>query len=264
MTVKSVEPQVADKMNQNMAKHKLDYKLEQGTLNTSIDNALNAYYSKRGGTGGNRPDAKLLLQHSVSGKHYPILMEYKGYEGKLEKLDENGFVENTSPKGDPLYKNINSYAVNGAVHYANGILQYTDYDEIIAIGATGYIDAIGELQIEISAYFVSKDNLGVGKKIGSYKDLSFLSKENFDDFIEKAKNSMLDAQSLEQIKRQKEIEIDIALRRLNQDIYQNEKGLGENDRVYIVSASIMATMGAEGVAPLTKEYARWRYSNAYY
>lgn len=42
--------------------------------------------------------------------------------------------------------------------------------------------------------------------------------------------------------------------RLNNDIYQNEKGLGENDRVYLVAASIIATLGVAGkVKPLEKE-----------
>ena len=41
--------------------------------------------------------------------------------------------------------------------------------------------------------------------------------------------------------------------KLNNDIYQNEKGLGENDRVYLVAASIIATIGIPGkVAPLEK------------
>lgn len=41
--------------------------------------------------------------------------------------------------------------------------------------------------------------------------------------------------------------------RLNNDIYQDEKGLGENDRVYLVAASIIATLGIPGkVAPLEK------------
>ena len=41
--------------------------------------------------------------------------------------------------------------------------------------------------------------------------------------------------------------------KLNNDIYQNEKGLGENDRVYLVAASIIATIGIPGkIAPLEK------------
>lgn len=42
--------------------------------------------------------------------------------------------------------------------------------------------------------------------------------------------------------------------KLNNDIYQNEKGLGENDRVYLVAASIIATLGnpEKNVYPLKK------------
>ena len=57
--VKSVEPNITDLVNGWLKKYKLDYKLEQESLNESIDNALNEYFSKNGGTGGNRPDAKL-------------------------------------------------------------------------------------------------------------------------------------------------------------------------------------------------------------
>ncbi len=41
--------------------------------------------------------------------------------------------------------------------------------------------------------------------------------------------------------------------KLNNDIYQNEKGLSESDRVYLVAASIIATLGIPGkVSPLEK------------
>jgi len=45
----SVEPQVADLMNGQMKRYKLDYKLEQQSLNAEIDKALDEYYSKSGG-----------------------------------------------------------------------------------------------------------------------------------------------------------------------------------------------------------------------
>ena len=95
--VQSVEPNIADLVNGWLKKYKLDYKLEQESLNESIDKALNEYYSKNGGTGGNRPDAKLLLQDKNL-KYYPILIEYKGYKDKLVKLDSEGHVENKNNK----------------------------------------------------------------------------------------------------------------------------------------------------------------------
>lgn len=60
--IKSVEPNIADLANGWMKSYDLDYKLEQESLNSEIDQALNDYYSKNGGAGGNRPDAKLLLR----------------------------------------------------------------------------------------------------------------------------------------------------------------------------------------------------------
>lgn len=61
-TTQSIEPIIADLANNWLKSYKLDYKLEQESLNTEIDTALNEYFSKSGGKGGNRPDAKLLLQ----------------------------------------------------------------------------------------------------------------------------------------------------------------------------------------------------------
>ena len=135
--VQSVEPNIADLVNGWLKSYNLNYKLEHESINTEIDQALNDYFSKNGGKGGNRPDAKLLLRAN-DGKDYPILIEYKGYKDKLAKLDKEGNVANQNAKGQPDFSNINSYAVNGAVHYSNAILHYTSYTDIIAIGVTGY------------------------------------------------------------------------------------------------------------------------------
>ena len=251
-TIKSVEPNIADLANGWLKKYKLDYKLEQESLNSEIDKALNDYHSKSGGNGGNIPDVKLLLQDKYL-NYYPILIEYKGYKDKLVKLDSNGQVDNKTTKNQPNYKNIKSYAVNGAVHYANAILHHTSYTDIIAIGMTGFKNESCKIEHQIGVYYVSKNNFGIGQKIGEYSDFSFLSKENFDNFIEKVKSIHLSQEEIEKLKEQREREIDASLVQLNNDIYQNEKGLGENDRVYLVAASIIATLGIPGeVAPLEK------------
>lgn len=251
-STQSVEPNIADLANGWLRKYKLDYRLEQESLNTEIDKALDDYFSKNGGAGGNRPDAKLLLQDGEL-NFYPILIEYKGYKDKLVKLDENGQVENSTAKNEPNFKHINSYAVNGAVHYANAILHHTSYTDIIAIGITGYKDDFGTLQHQIGVYYVSKTNFGVGQEVGEYDDLSFLSPKNFDAFIERVKALNLSQEEIDRIKERREREITTSLTKLNNDIYQKEKGLGENDRVYLVAASIIATLGIPGkVTPLEK------------
>ena len=250
--IQSVEPNVADLANGWLKSYKLDYKLEQESLNTEIDQALNDYYSKNGGVGGNRPDAKLLLQDKNL-VNYPILIEYKGYKDKLVKLDVDGKVANKTSKNQPDFKNINSYAVNGAVHYANALLHYTSYTDIIAIGMTGYKNDAGKLEYEIGVYYVSKSNFGIGQNVDEYTDFSFLKKSNFDSFIEKVKRLRLSQEEIEKLREHREQEINASLVKLNNDIYNNEKGLSERDRVYLVAASIIATLGVPGkVAALEK------------
>jgi len=251
-TTQSIEPNIADLANGWLKSHKLDYKLEQESLNTEIDKALSDYFTKNGGTGANRPDAK-LIGYDKYNKPYPVLIEYKGYKDKLVKLDSDGQVENRTAKNEPNFKNINSFAVNGAVHYANALLHHTSYTDIISIGMTGYKDETGNIQHQIGVYYVSKSNFGVGQKVGEFSDFSFLAPKNFDAFIEQVKTLSLTQEEIDRLKEQREKEIDTSLVKLNNDIYQNEKGLGENDRVYLVAASIIATLGIPGkVSPLEK------------
>lgn len=249
----SVEPQIADLANGWLKQYRLKYFIEQDAPNTEIKNALQEYESKQGGSGGNRPDCNLILQDS-EGKWWPILIEYKGHKDKLAKLDSEGHVANRNAKGQPEYKNISQYAVNGAVHYANAILHYTTYEHVIAIGITGYRDeATKELHHEIGVYYVGKNNYGAGQRVDNYTDLSFLAPKHFEEFIEKVRNLSLTPEELEKLKQRREQEINISLVKLNNDIYQSEKGISESGRVYLVAATIIATLGIPGkVKPLEK------------
>lgn len=130
----------------------------------------------------------------------------------------------------------------------------TNYTDIISIGMTGFKNDSGKLEYSIGVYYVSKSNFGVGQKVDEYTDFSFLKKENFDAFIEKVKALSLSDEEKEKLKEKREQEIGASLVKLNNDIYQNEKGLGENDRVYLVAASIIATLGIpKKVSPLEKD-----------
>jgi N-6 DNA Methylase/VRR-NUC domain len=246
-----IESDVALKANSQLHYYNLDVILEQASVNTEIDKALKDYESKNGGAGGNRPDAKLLLPDK-NRKFYPILIEYKASNNKLVKLDGTGQVENINAKNEPNYKNIKEFAVNGAIHYANALLHHTNYTDIIAIGVTGDFDEFRKVQLKIGVYFVSgnKNDLGYGQKVGEFSDLSFLAPNNFDEFIEKVKNLSLSQEEINKRKEKREREIDISLTKLNHHIYHNEKGLGENDRVYLVAASIIATIGIPNKVPV--------------
>lgn len=239
----SVEPQIADLANGWLKQYNLKYYIEQDAPNEEIKNALHEYESKQGGSGGNRPDCNLLLTDN-RGVNWPILIEYKGYKDKLVKLDSGGQVANKNSKGLPDYKNISKFAVNGAVHYANALLHYTMYEDIISIGMTGYIDsATKELHYELGVYYVGKNNLGIGQCVGKYTDLSFLSPQHFDSFIEQVRNLSLSPDELDRIKRYREQEINASLVKLNNEIFQGEKGLSEENRIYLVAATIIATIG---------------------
>ena len=243
MAQQSVEPQIADLANGWLKQYNRKYYIEQDAPNTEIKNALLEYESKQGGTGGNRPDCNLLLQDS-KGECWPILIEYKGYKDKLVKLDAEGHVANRNAKGQPDYKNISQFAVNGAVHYANAVLHYTSYANVIAIGITGYRDPdTNELHHELGVYYVGKDNFGIGQRIDDFTDLSFLAPQHFETFINKVRDLTMDPEELEKLKQRREQEINVSLVKLNNDIYQNEKGISESGRVYLVAATIIATLG---------------------
>ncbi len=254
----SIEPSIADKFNHELKSYQLDYKLEQESLNSEIDEALKNYASKNGGLGGNRPDVKLLLNTQDPSRKLPILIEYKGLKDKLIKLDKNKLVENFK-NHEPHYKNIREYALNGALHYANAILHHTSYTECIAIGITGYKDDKGGIRSQIAVYYVNKSNLGMGVDVSkgeqAYSDLSFLSPKHFNDFVKRLDTLSLSDEDLERIKEQKNQEIEDCLTRIHNNIYEKEKiYFGEKDRMYLVVASIIANLGIPNcVTPLKKE-----------
>ena len=196
-------------------------------------------------------DCKLLLQDDAL-NYYPIMIEYKGYADKLVKLNSDGHPDNFNKKDNsPNHKNINTYAVNGAVHYANALLEFTSYTDIIAIGVTGSLNISGSLKTQIGVYFVSKSNYGVGQKIGEFSDLSFLKPENFQKFIQQVKELKLTPAEIDKIHKDRENRIEDALTKINERLYNKQENLSALSRIHLVSASIMANLGVAGkVQPL--------------
>lgn len=179
------------------------------------------------------------------------MIEYKGYAGKLVKLDSNNLVDNEKKDGEPNYKNISDYAVNGAVHYANAILRYSSYSDVIAIGITGSEDLNGQVFLEIGVYYVSPKNLGVGQEIGKYTDLSFLKPSNFDAFIQKIEQLSLSKLELDLLHKKREDQIEDALTKINEHLFNQQKNISALARIHLVSASIMANLGVPNkVVPL--------------
>ncbi|EOE6359720.1 N-6 DNA methylase, partial [Enterococcus hirae] len=229
----------------------LDVKFQQGEINLEVDRAMKKAPSKSGGSGINRPEAKLLIQDSKL-QSYIVLIEMKGKKGDLIKLDEEGHVANFTKKNEPNYTNIQKYAVNGAVHYANAILAHSSYDKTIAIGINGWLDSNEELETEISVYYVAKENYGIGQFVGNYEDLSFLKPENFDEFVAKIEKLFLSKEEIKQIHQKQETKIDDGIQRLNEKLYNNkELNISALSRIHLIAGSIIANLGVPGkVAPL--------------
>jgi len=121
--VQSVEPQIADLANGWLKSYRLNYKLQQESLNAEIDQALNEYHSKSGGKGGNIPDAKLLLRDKNL-KDVPILIEYKGYKDKLvipcltSSFNNQGLNYYAPRRGATILKDVISIPKNSDVYRA--------------------------------------------------------------------------------------------------------------------------------------------------
>ena len=244
---RSVEEQVEDKIKKQFGKVKYYTKTEG--INAEIDNALKSAQSKGGGDGSNYPDIKYLIK-TKSAKYIPVMIEVKGTKGRLEKLNDDGEVDNTKKDGSVNTNNVKNYAVNGAVHYAKAIIDYTvSYKEAIAIGVNGYEEG-KNLVTEISVYYVSDENFGIAKRLKAYSDISFMLPKNADAFVEEIRNINLTEEEKEAKTKEFESLIELKLKKLNQTMHEDLK-ISEGSRVGLIAGMIMAGYGVPNkVSPL--------------
>lgn len=81
-------------------------------------------------------------------------------------------------------KSISAYAVNGAIHYATGLIASGKYKEVIAIG----IAADSEDVLELRVYYVYGSGDDSYKLLGDVSSLDFLeNKDAFNEFLNNAK-----------------------------------------------------------------------------
>lgn len=91
-------------------------------------------------------------------------------------------------KDEPNYTAIQKYAVNGALHYGNAVLDEGTYDEVIVIGINGTsLSNDGRvIDPECKAYYVSKKNNRLPKLIDKITadDWSLLKLSNIDTLFD--------------------------------------------------------------------------------
>ncbi|WP_163556238.1 HsdM family class I SAM-dependent methyltransferase [Helicobacter suis] len=219
------------------------YKTEP--INDEIKYALEQAPSKGGGSGRNYPDLKLLLKTKKMRK-IPVMIEIKGIKGRLAKFNQDLSLESSNTA-------IKNYALNGALHYANAILDYSySYNEAIAIGINGYEEA-GKLHKEYAFYYLHSKALAVPQKIGDFNNLSILA--NLEEL-----ESKLDALTLSDEERTKAIEnlesdTEKELNKLNQFLHDEILSIKPNDRVILLVGMIMAASGVadKEITPLKLE-----------
>ncbi|WP_163532659.1 N-6 DNA methylase [Helicobacter suis] len=240
----SQEEDLEDLIKKELKTLQIPYFVKTKPIDEETKYALEQAPSKGGGSGRNYPDLKLLLKTKKM-RHIPVMIEIKGIKGRLAKFNQDLSLESSTTA-------IKNYALNGALHYANAILDYSySYNEAIAIGINGYEEA-GKLHKEYAFYYLHSKALAVPQKIGDFNNLSILA--NLEEL-----ESKLDALTLSDEERTKAIEhlesdTEKELNKLNQFLHDEILSIKPNDRVVLLVGMIMAASGvAYKTTPLKLE-----------
>lgn len=268
----SVEEKVEEHFKGLLKNLNIRYYGKTEELNSSIVKAFKESVSKSGGPGKNYPDIQLILENG-NARRIPVMIEAKGSKNKLEKLDKSGQIvgvtkwasdgkigKNGIPthlKGDANYSTIQSYAVNGAVHYGEAILNEGTYDEVIVIGINGTaLDTNGTvLDAECKAYYISEKNSRVPKLIDriTAADWSLLASSNADILFEMLDKLNLTDAEIEALTRKTEATLEEKIKAIHQSLYddiQLKAALSTNEKLYLFCGLIMAGLKTNGVRPL--------------
>jgi len=251
-TSKSVEERVEDLFKEQLKEYGIKYYTKTENVNQAIDNALKTSESKSGGNGNNYPDIKVLIETSKM-RRIPVMIEIKGTKNKLISLDKNNEIKMTTKTGEKDYKTIQGYAVNGAIHYANAILENSDYNEVIAIGLNGIKNPDDTIETEMGVYYISEKNNKIPKEIEKYNNLSFLKEKNLDILIDKLDKLVLTEEELEELTKKVEATLESKIKAIHQSLYDDirlKTTLSTNEKLYLFCGLIMAGLNTNGVAPL--------------
>ena len=248
----SIEEKVEDHFKSVLDGYKIRHFGKNEEINSSIARALREAESKSGGPGMNYPDIQLLLENKTR-RDIPVMIEAKGSKGKIEKLTPEGAIELVS-KGKNPNSSVQSYAVNGALHYGLAILDEGTYSEVIVIGINGAsLDEKGDVKDpEVKAYYVSDKNNRVPKELVGF-DFAQIKSSNLDSFFNDLDNLSLTDSERERLVRDKEELLEQRVKEIHQKIYDDvstKTSLGTNDKLYLFCGLIMAGLKTEGLRPL--------------
>ena len=237
--MKSYEEKVEDYFKNQLRELGIEYRTKTEPVNKSVDDALDNYQSKSGGSGKNYPDIKLLLSSDYN-RSVPVMIEVKGTPGALVK-----YVGENSTGIDHRRSAVQRFAVNGAIHYANAVLEGSDYEEVIAVGCNGWLREDGTLHTEIKVYYLSKQKSHIPIEIKDCNDFGFLRKENRNNFFKTLDELMFTEEELEREKSRVENNLEAAVKSIHDAIYKDDAfrtALGKEQRLYLFCDLIMSCL----------------------
>lgn len=228
-------------------------------VNDTIAKALKEAKSKSGNSGNNYPDIRIMIDDN-HGRFLPVMIEAKGSKGKLIKYNTDGSIKGpvfNDKKQEMDYSAVVNYAVNGAIHYANAILDEGTYKEVIAIGINGSnIDEKGKvIDPECEAYYVSIKNNRIPKKIEAImaNDWALFKSDNAGKLFDILDKLNLTEKELEDLTRKTEATLEEKIKAIHQSIYDNQSlkmALTTNEKLYLFCGLIMAGLKTDGIRPL--------------
>ena len=191
----------------------------QNDLPVNYKNALKGL--SKTGKGNGTPDFAIGV---MPGKKVGVIIEDKWGLDKHEKLDGDGKVS-------MLKKDISDYAVNGAVHYAEGMVETHEFDEVYAIGISGE-GGIDDVVVNYGCYLVRE---GHEPKFISILSLSKFREDEFTKFHKE--NKLTDEEKHLQLDKQKK-GLQTSSKQLNK--LMNDNAITVDLRVIFVSGMLLA------------------------
>lgn len=268
--MRSIEEKVEEHFKKILDTYGIRHYGKTEEINPTITKALKDSHSKSGGRGNNFPDVQVLFEN-MHARRIPVMIEAKGEKGKLEKLSKDGFIEGVTfystdvkdkygeikhKAGEPNYTSIVNYAVNGAVHYVNAVLDSNGYSECIAIGINGSeLNTDGSVKdFQCKAYYISTKNNRLPKHIVELDDnLSLLKLSNSEKLCEILDKLVLSEKEIEQMTLKAEATLEQKIKSIHQSLYDSDRlktALSTNEKLYLFSGLIMASLKTEHLAPI--------------
>lgn len=268
--MRSVEEKVEEHYKKILDNYQIRHYGKTEEINSTITKALKDSNSKSGGGGNNFPDIQILFENKHA-RRIPVMIEAKGEKGKLEKLTKEGLIEGVTyyssdiknkageikhKAGEANYSSIINFAVNGAIHYANAILDSNGYDEVIAIGLNGTeLNQDGSVKdAQCKAYYISTKNNRLPKHITELDDdLSLLKYSNSEKLCEILDKLILSEKEIEQMTLKAEVTLEQKIKSIHQSLYDSDRlktALSTNEKLYLFCGLIMASLKTENLVPL--------------